>query len=171
MVDTNESILKILNVVETESKKTTPELSEINWKRLHMELEALQQQELIVNILFLDRILMKHIESICSLESDLLCVYFSRNLTFFSITQKKVHTFQRLLQDEETPFTCALLLYHFSLVKSVTNLIRRPGRFISNSKLLEIDHEIGLMSSTDEKNNKYPWWAPYFLFTKKVKFD
>ena len=50
MVDTNESILKILNVVETESKKTTPELSEINWKRLHMELEALQQQELIVNI-------------------------------------------------------------------------------------------------------------------------
>ena len=50
MVDTNESILKILNVVETESKKTTPELSEINWKRLHMELEALQQQELMMNI-------------------------------------------------------------------------------------------------------------------------
>jgi len=51
-----------------------------------------------------------------------------------------VHDFQRLLQEEETiNLTCAHLLYHFGLVRSLTNLIRRPGRDYSNDKLLEIN--------------------------------
>ena len=125
MLETNESILKILKAVESESTKPTPHLHQIKWEDLHKQLESLQAQ---------------------------------------------VHTFQRLLQDEETTFTCALLLYHFSLVKSLTNLIRRPGRFISNSKLLQIDAEISKMTD-EEKKEAYPWWASYFLFTKKVSFS
>ena len=54
--------------------------------------------------------------------------------------QQMVHDFQRLLQEEETiNLTCAHLLYHFGLVRSLTNLIRRPGRDFSNDKLLEIN--------------------------------
>ena len=54
--------------------------------------------------------------------------------------QQMVHDFQRLLQEEETiNLTCAHLLYHFGLVRSLTNLIRRPGRDYSNDKLLEIN--------------------------------
>ena len=76
--------------------------------------------------------------------------------------QQMVHDFQRLLQDEETnSLTCAHLLYHFGLVRSVTNLIRRPGRTLTNDQLLQINEQ--------EHNQRPNWWTDYFLFTKKVR--
>ena len=91
-----------------------------------------------------------------------------------------VHDFQRLLQEEETiNLTCAHLLYHFGLVRSLTNLIRRPGRDFSNDKLLEINSLDPVSPSTSPqspdsklifqaiRSKEYPWWARYFKFAKK----
>ena len=54
--------------------------------------------------------------------------------------QQNVHDFNRFMrEDESINLTCAHLLYHFGLVRSLTNLIRRPGRDFDNIELLKIN--------------------------------
>lgn len=79
--------------------------------------------------------------------------------------QEQVHTFQRLSQEDESlKLTCADILYYFGLVRSLTNIIRRPARHFSLDEMLSINANIEELKAS----NQYPWWHDYFQFVKKA---